>query len=153
MILLLVMLGFGGYLYNPGDTLTLSGRVDSIYLDKAQHGRANVLIVRLRMENENIRDVVLGPSWFIENLPAKGDSVLVRGARCTNRERFVVARELYNFTRKRKIVLRTENGFPMWHRHRARRYGWESEENGGHRKDGGMLDGGFKEGGRRRGRH
>ena len=154
MLFLLLMLGFGGYLYNPGDTLSLSGHVDSIYLIKGQHGRAKILVIRLRSDKENMQHVVLGPSWFVEIVPAEGDSVFVVGARCTNRKDFIVAREVYNVSRKKKLVLRTENGFPMWHRNRVRNYGWE--EGGGmhHMGDDGTMERiSEHEGRRKRGKH
>ncbi len=154
MLFLLLMLGFGGYLYNPGDTISVSGHVDSVYLIRGQRGSARILVVSLRSEKEKVSNVILGPSWFVEFVPAEGDSINVTGARCTNRKGFIVAREIYNISRNKRLVLRTENGFPLWHRNRVRNYGWEDGGEMHHGGESGPMEGTSEQGGRRkRGKH
>lgn len=122
--LLVFLFALPKYFYSVGDTLTLKVVVLDVFVDKIEGSDAQHVVLRVSSQpfsQEKI--IVLGPPWFLEDLPRKGDTCEVKGSifKSENTE-LIVARTLYNFRTKTISELRSSNGFPLWMKRGAINY-------------------------------
>lgn len=94
---------------------TLTGEVLALTRVSPMKGMGRGVHLTLRTEKETI-EVHLGPAWYLDNqekLPAKGESVEVRGSRVEFDGRpALIATELRDGDMT--LRLRDDDGFPLW---------------------------------------
>ncbi len=104
------------YFYNVKDTIQLAGKVMDLQREKTE-GSDVAQVVMSITKGDSIYKVVLGPSWFVEQIPGIGDSCTVYGAFFrAGKTEYVIARSIFIHRTRSEIKLRTENGFPLWYR-------------------------------------
>jgi uncharacterized protein with PhoU and TrkA domain len=102
-------------MYNPNTVETISGEVISIDSFTPMRGMSRGVHLQLKTGNE-ILDVHLGPSWYIDNQDIKiqpKDTITVKGSRIT----FAGKPALISSEIKKDdatLVLRDANGIPYW---------------------------------------
>ncbi len=109
--------GMGKYqqLYAQGAVETLSGVVESVYLDTPPGVRTQAVYLSLKMDRASF-PVQLGPEWFVQKLPTKfekGDKVEVTGAKVTVQGKpLILAAEVKKDAEA--VVFRNSSGVPVW---------------------------------------
>jgi hypothetical protein len=109
--------GMGKYqqLYTAGSVVTVSGVVQSVYLDTPPGVRIQAVYLSLKTDAESI-PVQLGPERFIQTLAtnfAKGDKVEVTGARVTvEGKTMILAAQVKKGAES--AVFRNSSGTPVW---------------------------------------
>jgi len=109
--------GMGKYqqLYATGAVVTVSGVVQSVYLDTPPGVRIQAVYLSLKTDAESI-PVQLGPERFIQTLTtkfAKGDKVEVTGARVTvEGKTLILAAQVKKGVES--AVFRNSSGTPVW---------------------------------------
>ena len=109
--------GMGKYqqLYTTGSVVTVSGVVQSVYLDTPPGVRIQAVYLSLKTDAESI-PVQLGPERFIQTLTtkfAKGDKVEVTGARVTvEGKTMILAAQVKKGAES--AVFRNSSGTPVW---------------------------------------
>ncbi|MEO0199485.1 MAG: hypothetical protein ABIM42_06245 [candidate division WOR-3 bacterium] len=123
-VLLIFLFTLPKYFYSVSDTVTLKVVVMDVFVDKIEGSEAQHVALRVsspQFSQEKI--VVLGPPWFLEDLPRKGDTCEVKGSIFKSEDtELIVARVLYNFRTKNMLELRSLNGFPLWMRREGTSY-------------------------------
>jgi hypothetical protein len=106
--------------YDAATVETLAGTVVEVRQVSGQHGWEGVHLV-LKTGSETI-EVHLGPAWFLENQAQQigaGDEVAVTGSRVEiDGSAAILAAEIAKGDEV--LVLRDENGFPVWSAWRRR---------------------------------
>lgn len=109
--------GMGKYqqLYTTGSVVTVSGVVQSVYLDTPPGVRIQAVYLSLKTDAESI-PVQLGPERFIQALTtkfAKGDKIEVTGARVTvEGKTMILAAQVKKGAES--AVFRSSSGVPVW---------------------------------------
>lgn len=102
-------------MYDLQTVSTMNGEVVEVEKITPLRGMSYGIHLKLRTA-DGILSVHLGPSWFVERQDlkiAKGDKIEVKGSRITfNDEPAVIAAEIKKGNDT--LVLRDENGFPLW---------------------------------------
>jgi hypothetical protein len=104
-----------GRMYDAKTVETISGEVISLELMVPTKGMGQGVHLVLKTDKE-VLSVHLGPAWFIENQDLKfekGDRIDVRGSRITFQQKpAIIAAEVKKGDET--LMLRDENGFPVW---------------------------------------
>jgi hypothetical protein len=104
-----------GRMYDPKTVETVAGAVVDLAFLTPTKGMGQGVHLLLKTDNETI-SVHLGPAWFIERQDLKiekGDRIEVRGSRITFQQKpAIIAAEVKK--RDETLMLRDENGFPVW---------------------------------------
>jgi hypothetical protein len=109
--------GMGKYqqLYTTGSVTTVSGVVQSVYLDTPPGVRIQAVYLSLKTDAESI-PVQLGPESFIQKLTTKfekGDKVEVTGAKVTvDGKTMILAAQVKKGAEN--VVFRNSSGVPVW---------------------------------------
>ena len=107
--------GSYGRLYDPKTVETLKGKVVSLDQITPQKGMGYGVHLRLQTASETIA-VHLGPGWYIEHQDTKiepSDEVEIKGSRVTfDGKPALIAAEVHKGNEV--LLLRDENGIPMW---------------------------------------
>jgi len=109
--------GMGKYqqLYSTGSVVTMSGVVQSVYLDTPPGVRIQAVYLGLKTDAESI-PVQLGPERFVQTLPTKfaqGDKIEVTGARVTvDGKTMILAAQVKKSAES--AVFRISAGTPVW---------------------------------------
>jgi hypothetical protein len=118
-LLLVVLTVIPKYFYNVSDTATVKGEVLSVEREQIEGSEVYHVVLSFKSVDTTLK-VVLGPAWFIEEIPRRGDSCVVSGSVFrTENGIYFIARKLFNSRTKTSMSLRTESGFPLWYRQRA----------------------------------
>ncbi len=107
--------GSYGRMYDPKTVETVKGEVVAVDQITPHKGMGHGIHLRLKTATETI-SVHLGPSWYVEHQDTKiqpKDEIEVKGSRVTFDGRpALIAAEIRKG--KETLVLRDENGLPMW---------------------------------------
>ena len=109
--------GMGKYqqLYTQGSVETVSGVVQSLYLDTPPGVRTQAVYLSVRTDAASL-PVQLGPEWFVQKLPTKfdkGDQIQVTGAKVTvEGKTMILAAQIKKGAET--IVFRNSSGVPVW---------------------------------------
>ena len=104
------------YFYNVKDTTTVIGEVKKVEKDQVEGSKVYHIVLFLS-EGDTTHKVILGPAWFIEEIPKEGDSCTVEGS-IFNADSmiYLIARRIMNMRTQTVLTLRTQLGFPLWGR-------------------------------------
>lgn len=104
-----------GMMYDSNTVETLTGKVVSVDTFTPIQGMSEGMHLQLQAGNETV-DVHLGPSWYLENQDIKilpQDKITVTGSIITfDGQTSMIANRVTKGNAT--LVLRDENGFPMW---------------------------------------
>jgi hypothetical protein len=109
--------GMGKYqqLYTTGSVTTVSGVVQSVFLDTPPGVRIQAVYLSLKTDAESI-PVQLGPESFVQKLTTKfdkGDKIEVTGAKLTvDGKTMILAAQVKKGAET--VVLRNSSGVPVW---------------------------------------
>jgi hypothetical protein len=102
-------------MYNPGTVENIAGEVAAIDMITPMKGMGYGVHMIVKTDQETI-SVHLGPSWYVENQDVKiepGDQIEVKGSRIMfNDSPAIIAAEVKK--EDEILILRDENGFPVW---------------------------------------
>jgi hypothetical protein len=105
--------GNAGRIYDPATETTVKGAIEAV--TQVANGRMVGTHIALKVDDQ-IRNVVLGPSGFISNRGfsfGKGDSIEVTGSRVTvTNTDYIIAREVVK--EGKTLKLRDKSGIPEW---------------------------------------
>lgn len=109
-------------MYNPQTTATVKGVVKEVKQITPLEGMCYGVHLRIKTDSD-VRSVHLGPGWFVERQDIKiqqGDRIEAKGSKIDYRgEPVIIAAEVK--IGDDILVLRDENGFPLWAGARRRR--------------------------------
>ncbi|MDI6851011.1 MAG: hypothetical protein QMD82_03630 [bacterium] len=104
------------YFYNVKDTTTIKGKVIKVEREQVEGSEVHHIVLFLS-QGDTTYKVILGPAWFIEEIPREEDSCLVEGSVFrADGEIYVITRKIMNMQTKTVLTLRTQVGFPLWGR-------------------------------------
>jgi hypothetical protein len=102
-------------LYTQGSIESVSGVVQSVYLDTPPGVRAQAVYLSVKTDAASL-PVQLGPEWFVQKLPTKidkGDRIEVTGAKVTvEGKTFILAAQIKKGAET--IAFRNSSGVPVW---------------------------------------
>jgi hypothetical protein len=102
-------------MYNPDSVENISGEVAAINMITPMRGMGYGVHMIVKTDKETI-SVHLGPSWYIENQDVRiepGDKIEVKGSRIMlDDTSAIIAAEVKKDDEI--LILRDENGFPVW---------------------------------------
>ena len=102
-------------LYTTGSVTTVSGVVQSVFLDTPPGVRIQAVYLSLKTDAESI-PVQLGPESFVQKLTTKfdkGDKIEVTGAKLTvDGKTMILAAQVKKGAET--VVLRNSSGVPVW---------------------------------------
>jgi hypothetical protein len=111
-----------GQMYNPNSIETISGEVINIDTFAPMGGMSQGMHLRLKTDKGNV-DVHLGPTWYLENQDIQiqpSDKIMVTGSRVNFSGQSVMMATKVS-KGNQTLILRDENGFPVWH-------GWRQQQ-------------------------
>lgn len=112
-----------GRIYNLNTVETISGKVISINAITSRQGMSQGVHLQLKTEQEVI-NVHLGPSWYLDNQNLQiqpKDKIEVTGSKVNfDGQPSLIAAQVKKG--KDTLVLRDENGFPVWSRWRQSQF-------------------------------
>ncbi len=102
-------------MYNPEKETTVKGRVVEVREVASPRGFYPLIEAVVETKNGKKINVMLGPSWYMEESVKIGDEIEVTGSFAMMKEgEVVICRELRNERLNMRLQLRNEEGFPMW---------------------------------------
>lgn len=113
-----------GRMYDPNNLTTVRGEVISVDTFTPRTGMSGGMHLQLRTNNNQTLDVHLGPAWYLQNqdVPLEpNDTIEVTGSRVD----FAGQPAIMAASVKKgdmTLMLRDENGFPMWHGWRGNQF-------------------------------
>ncbi len=120
-----------GPMYNRNREFSLEGKVVDLKMITPPRGFYPHLELIVRTPSGNTHQVVLGPSWFVENQIRVGDSVRIVGSPMRwGEQQVVMARLMENLRNQHRFALRDSLGMPLW-RHAMMRQGSMGGPGGG----------------------
>jgi hypothetical protein len=133
-LLLVLLTVIPKYFYNVRDTATVKGVVLSVEREQVEGSEVYHFVLSFKSVDTTLK-VVLGPAWFIEEIPRRGDSCVVSGSVFRTEDGiYLIARKLFNCRTKTSVSLRTESGFPLWYKQKASKRFMNRPEGGQNRK-------------------
>ena len=132
LILYALIMVLPRYYYSLKDTVNLEGVVKEVFVDSVENFKTKHVALRMiLLDSGSEKIIVLGPPWFFEELPKVGDTCEVKGSVFrSERTEIVVARSIYNLRLKRGVVIRSQNGFPLWTKQEGMMYRERIREKG-----------------------
>ncbi|WP_035799172.1 hypothetical protein [Crocosphaera chwakensis] len=106
-----------GRMYDPNNMATVRGEVVSVNTFTPREGMSGGMHLQLKTDNNQTMDVHLGPAWYLQNQDVQiqpNDNIEVIGSRMNfNGQSAMMAASVQKG--EMTLMLRNENGFPMWH--------------------------------------
>lgn len=118
MFFLMISLIFTGlpgrFYYDLENQIEIEGKIVEVGEEKSARSGTPLVFLLLDADTDTFK-IILGPPWFIEELPRRGEIVKVKGSLYKNNGENIIVAGFINFRSKnRDIYLRDKEGFPLW---------------------------------------
>ncbi|HHF53170.1 MAG TPA: hypothetical protein ENL43_02260 [candidate division WOR-3 bacterium] len=102
------------FYYDLENQIEIKGKIIEVGEEKGPRSGIPLVFLMVDADTDTFK-IILGPPWYIEELPRRGEIVEVRGSLNKNEgERIIVAGFVKFRSSSRDIYLRDKEGFPLW---------------------------------------
>jgi len=115
LVISLILTGLQGrFYYDLENQIEVKGEIIEVGEEKGPRSGTPLVFLLLDADTDTFK-IILGPPWYIEELPRRGEIVEVKGSlNKTNGENIIVAGFINFRSKDRDIYLRDKEGFPLW---------------------------------------
>jgi len=115
LVIILILTGpQGRFYYDLENQIEIKGRIIEVGEEKGPRSGVPLVFLMVDTDTDTFK-IILGPPWYIEKLPLRGEIVEVKGSLNKNNGEYIIVAGFINFrSSNRDIYLRDKEGFPLW---------------------------------------